>query len=156
MLREIESQTYLKIESKPPGAAVRVDDKPAGSTSATRPLAAKVGAGPHNLQLTLEGYKLWTRRVDVKDGETLPVRAELELKPKPVVAAEIKFSATLETIQPGQSTKLSWDTQNATEVSIEPDIGNVLQKGTQDVAPRKTTTYTISAKWSGGEEKNLC
>ena len=89
-------------------------------------------------------------RFTVKEGESLPIRANLKLPPsKP--AAEIKqFSASPETIQAGRSTKLNWTTQDATEVSIEPDLGSVSPSGTRDVSPSKTTTYTITAKGIGG------
>ena len=45
-LREIQGQTYLKIESKPPGASVRIDDKAAGSTVGGR---AFVGQSPRRI-----------------------------------------------------------------------------------------------------------
>ena len=148
-LPEIKGQTYsLKIESKPPGASVRIDGKGAGNTVKGRPLSAKVLAGPHTVQLTLGGYAPWTTNVTVKEGENPPVRAELT---KLIVPAEIKqFSATPDTIQQGHSSKLSWTTQDATEVSIDPEIGPVQASGARDVSPNKTTTYTITAKSSGG------
>src|SRR5271157_2893928 len=149
-LLPLPGQTYsLKIESKPPGASVRIDDKGAGSTVGGKPLSAKVLAGPHTVQLNLDGYEAWTTRVTVKEGENPPIRADLIAKP--IVPAEIKqFSGTPETIQQGHPTKLSWTTQDATEVSIEPAIGPVSPTGSRDVSPSKTTTYTITAKWSGG------
>ena len=149
-LREIEGQTYsLKIESRPPGASVRIDDKGAGSTVSGKPLSAKVLAGSHTVQLNLDGYEPWTKKVTVNEGENPPIRAEL--KPKPIVPAEIKqFSATPDTIQQGHSSKLSWTTQDATEVFIDPEVGPVQASGARDVSPTKTTTYSITAKGSGG------
>ncbi len=115
-LLPLPGQAYtLKIESRPPGASVRIDDEGAGSTVTGKPLSAKVLAGSHTVQLTLEGYEPWTSKVTVKEGENSPIRAEL--KPKPIVPAEIRqFSVTPETIQQGQSTKLAWLTQDTTNV----------------------------------------
>ena len=148
-LIEIESQTYLKIESEPPGASVRIDDKAAGSTANGRPLSKKVLQGSHTVQFNLDSYEPYTARVVVKEGENLPIRVRLKLTPP----AEIKqFWASPDTIQKGQSAKLNWTTQDATEVSIEPEIGTVSPSGARDVSPGKTTTYTITAKWSGGSK----
>ena len=93
------------------------------------------------MQLTLDGYEPWTTKVTVKEGENLPIRAELKLKPS--IPAEIKqFSATPETIQQGHSTKLSWTTQDATEVSIDPEYRTGLcqaERGTYRPARRRPT-----------------
>ena len=80
-LREIEGQTFLKIESKPQGASVRIDDKAAGSTQGGRPLSAKVSPGPHIVQFNLDGYESYTANVTIKEGENLPIRAVLRPKP---------------------------------------------------------------------------
>jgi hypothetical protein len=49
------------------------------------------------------------------------------------------------TAKPGDISRLTWETTNATEVSIS-GIGAVAASGSADVKPDKTTTYTLTAK----------
>jgi peptidoglycan-associated lipoprotein len=57
-----------------------------------------------------------------------------------------------DTIQKGQSATLSWQTSNATDVSID-GIGAVQASGTQSVSPADSTTYHLVAKGSGGSQE---
>lgn len=71
--------------------------------------------------------------------------------PPPAPAAPTaKISVDPSTITEGQSSTLSWNTTNATDVSIEPGIGKVNLEGSQTVSPGSSTTYTITAKGPGG------
>jgi len=54
-----------------------------------------------------------------------------------------------QTIQRGQSATLTWSTQNATDVTIDP-LGPVVQRGSDIVNPTETTTYQLTAKGPGG------
>ena len=45
---------------------------------------------------------------------------------------------------------MSWNTTNATTVSINQGIGAVAASGTQSVSPAATTTYTLTATNSAG------
>src|SRR5205085_6431233 len=67
--------------------------------------------------------------------------------PKPAITT---FFAGSDKIQPGQSTKLIWTTQNATDVSIDQEVGPVDLSGHHDIRPSKTTAYTLTAKGPGG------
>lgn len=53
-------------------------------------------------------------------------------------------------IEQGQSTTLSWNSTNATELRIEPDVGSVGPQGSNTVSPERSTTYTLVAKGPGG------
>ena len=141
------ADAYLIVQALR-GAEVRVDGVLQGRVGSGGTLSVKVGPGKHQVQVNLEGYQVWSRSETVKVGDRKPVEVVMppSLRPSPTVA----FSATQETIQPGRSTKLSWTTQDATEVSIEPDLGSVPPSGTRDVSPSKTTTYTITARGIGG------
>jgi peptidoglycan-associated lipoprotein len=57
-----------------------------------------------------------------------------------------------DTIQPGQSATLTWQTSNATDVSID-GIGAVQPSGSQQVNPTDSTTYHLVAKGSGGTQE---
>lgn len=61
-----------------------------------------------------------------------------------------QFSASPMTITAGQSTTLSWATDNATNVTIS-GIGAVANNGTQQVSPSGTTTYVLTATAAGGQ-----
>lgn len=59
------------------------------------------------------------------------------------ITASISASPT--EILSGSSSTLSWETSNATNVSINNGVGNVNSSGTRSVNPTSTTTYTITA-----------
>jgi peptidoglycan-associated lipoprotein len=69
--------------------------------------------------------------------------------PPPTPTASISVSP--DTIQKGQSATLSWQTSNATDVSID-GIGAVQASGSQQVNPSDSTTYHLTAKGSGGTQ----
>ena len=55
-------------------------------------------------------------------------------------------------IQAGQSATLTWQTSNATDVSID-GIGAVQPNGSQSVSPTDSTTYHLTAKGAGGTQE---
>jgi peptidoglycan-associated lipoprotein len=59
------------------------------------------------------------------------------------------ITATPDTINPGGQSTLSWQTTDATDVSIE-GLGPVKPQGTQTVQPTQTTTYHLIAHGDGG------
>ena len=56
------------------------------------------------------------------------------------------------TIQAGQSASLTWQTRNATDVSID-GIGAVQPSGSQSVSPTDSMTYHLVAKGAGGTQE---
>ncbi len=71
--------------------------------------------------------------------------------PPPPAAPTASLTANPATIDKGQSTTLTWETNNATDVSIE-GIGPVKPSGSQQVSPTDSTTYTLTAKGAGGTQ----
>lgn len=63
----------------------------------------------------------------------------------------VNISANPSTIQSGQSSNLSWNSQNATSCSIS-QLGNVSLSGNQSVYPTNTTTYTITCYGNNGQQ----
>ncbi|HLH16953.1 MAG TPA: OmpA family protein [Bryobacteraceae bacterium] len=63
----------------------------------------------------------------------------------------VRFEASPVTIQPGQSSTLSWATNGASTVTISPNVGNVPVNGSVTVTPASTTTYTLTATSSDGK-----
>src|SRR5215472_14534777 len=56
----------------------------------------------------------------------------------------VKFEAQSVTLQPGQSTMLVWTTENPSNVTVEPGVGKVTPRGSKQVSPSQTTTYTLT------------
>src|ERR1051325_7240332 len=71
--------------------------------------------------------------------------------PPPPPAPTASLTASPNSVDKGQSTTLTWQTTNATDVSID-GIGAVQPNGTQQVTPTESTTYTLSAKGAGGTQ----
>jgi peptidoglycan-associated lipoprotein len=72
--------------------------------------------------------------------------------PPPPPAPTASISVNPNTIQAGQSASLTWETTNATDVSID-GIGAVQPNGSQSVSPSDSTTYHLVAKGSGGTQE---
>ena len=70
--------------------------------------------------------------------------------PPPAPTASIAVNPT--SIQAGQSASLTWQTTNATDVSID-GIGAVQPNGSQSVSPADSTTYHLTAKGAGGTQE---
>jgi peptidoglycan-associated lipoprotein len=66
-------------------------------------------------------------------------------------APTASLSANPNTLDPGQSTTLTWQTSNATDVSID-GIGPVDVSGSRQVTPADSTTYHLLAKGPGGTQ----
>jgi len=80
-----------------------------------------------------------------KKTPTEPVIPELIL---PVIEY---FNASPESMLLGSSSTLSWNTKNATNVTIDQGVGTVPATGTTEVSPEETTTYTLTATNSDGQ-----
>ncbi len=72
--------------------------------------------------------------------------------PPPVPAPTATLTANPNTINPGQSSTLTWSTTNATDVSID-TLGKVGPTGTVQVVPSESTTYRLVAKNESGTQE---
>jgi peptidoglycan-associated lipoprotein len=72
--------------------------------------------------------------------------------PPPPPAPTASISVNPNSIQAGQSASLTWQTSNATDVSID-GIGAVQPNGSQAVTPADSTTYHLTAKGAGGSQE---
>lgn len=70
--------------------------------------------------------------------------------PRPRPAPTCTLSANPDAIDEGGSSTLSWNTSNATSVSINQGIGAVGARGNRSVSPAADTTYTLTATGAGG------
>lgn len=71
--------------------------------------------------------------------------------PPPPAAPTASLAANPPAIEKGQSATLSWETTNASAVSIEV-LGVVQPTGSLQVTPMESTTYTLYAQGPGGKE----
>ncbi|MGH9558272.1 MAG: OmpA family protein [Bryobacteraceae bacterium] len=72
--------------------------------------------------------------------------------PAPLAARINSFTVEPRGIDRGQSATLRWSVANATDISIDQEIGDVQANGTRQVFPTNTTTYTLTAKNSAGND----
>lgn len=61
-----------------------------------------------------------------------------------------KLTAEPAAIDQGKSVTLSWTSQNATDVNIDPSLGKQLTEGSVIATPEASTTYILSATGPGG------
>lgn len=66
-------------------------------------------------------------------------------------APTASLSANPNTLNKGEATTLTWQTTNATDVSID-GIGTVETNGSRQVTPADSTTYHLVAKGAGGTQ----
>jgi peptidoglycan-associated lipoprotein len=71
--------------------------------------------------------------------------------PPPPAAPSASLSANPNTVDKGQSVTLTWQTTNATDVSID-FVGPVDPSGSKQVTPTDSTTYHLVAKGAGGTQ----
>jgi peptidoglycan-associated lipoprotein len=72
--------------------------------------------------------------------------------PPPAASPTASISVSPDTVEKGQSATLTWQTSNATDVSID-GIGAVQPSGSQQVSPTDSTTYHLTAKGAGGTQE---
>ena len=62
----------------------------------------------------------------------------------------VTLQASPTSINKGDSSTLSWNSTDATQLTIEPEVGAVTAQGSTKVTPSDSTTYTITATGPGG------
>ena len=72
--------------------------------------------------------------------------------PPPPPAPTATLTANPNTINAGQASTLSWNTSNATDISID-SLGKVGSSGSTQVLPSQSTTYRLVAKGEGGTQE---
>jgi peptidoglycan-associated lipoprotein len=72
--------------------------------------------------------------------------------PPPPPAPTVTLTAEPSTIEKGQSVTLSWSSQNATDLDLQPAVGKVQASGSSSVTPQDSTTYTLTATGPGGTQ----
>lgn len=71
--------------------------------------------------------------------------------PPPPAAPTATLAAAPDVIQQGQSTTLTWQTQDANDIAIS-GLGTVPASGSRSITPDSSMTYTLTAKGPGGTQ----
>jgi peptidoglycan-associated lipoprotein len=72
--------------------------------------------------------------------------------PPPAPAAPtVMLNASPTDITKGGSSTLTWSSSNATRLILSPEVGGVSLRGSAQVSPSESTTYTITASGAGGK-----
>jgi peptidoglycan-associated lipoprotein len=71
---------------------------------------------------------------------------------KPALPRIDTFTAEPSSVDRGQSATLRWSVANATDISLDQNLGAVQANGTRQVFPSNTTTYTLTARAVGGTD----
>jgi peptidoglycan-associated lipoprotein len=97
------------------------------------------------------GLHLWAGACH--PGRTVAEKpSEKEVAPAPSPAPTLTLTAEPGSIQSGNSATLSWTSQNATDLDLQPGVGKVQATGSSSVTPRDSTTFTLTATGPGGTE----
>jgi len=80
------------------------------------------------------------------------VAAPPQPPPPPPPAPTVTLTAEPSTVEKGQSVTLSWTSQNATDLNLDPGVGKVQAQGSTTVTPQDSTTYTLTATGPGGTQ----
>lgn len=156
-----EAPAHLVIHSTP-GAEVSIDNAPQGQTDEQGNLTVQAKPGAGTLAVTLDGYQPASQPFTVKAGDQVNVAVPLSPVPPPEKAAPapaaqpvhiVSFSAADSQVEEGQLTTLRWQTENASNVSIDNGIARVAARGEITVHPAVTTTWLLTAKGNGGVQQ---
>jgi len=79
-----------------------------------------------------------------------PPPPKQEAPPPAAATPTVTLQASPTTIDKGGTSTLSWNSTDATQLSIAPDVGAVTAQGSTKVTPADSTTYTITATGPGG------
>jgi peptidoglycan-associated lipoprotein len=70
--------------------------------------------------------------------------------PLPPAAPTVTLTAEPSTVEKRQSVTLSWTSQNATDLDLQPGVGKVQAQGSTTATPDDSTTYTLTVTGPGG------
>src|SRR5215510_13620761 len=84
-------------------------------------------------------------------GKKPPVAPTPAPAPAPAPAQPtVTLQASPSSVNKGESATLTWNSTDATQLSIAPEVGAVTAQGSTKVSPTDSTTYTITASGPGG------
>jgi hypothetical protein len=146
----------ITLESPADGTTVTTDAVDVAGTVDDPAASVSVNGAP----VPLDGTRFALNGLALALGEnTIRVEAADELGNRSAVTARVTrdlplptatLAASADRIAVGSAVTLAWETSTATRVVIEPGIGEVAAAGSVSVAPRETTSYTLTAVGAKG------
>lgn len=80
-----------------------------------------------------------------------PVRPRSQATlPPPAARPTVTLQASSGNIQKGESVTLTWSSTDATQLNLQPGVGEVAPEGSTKVSPTESTTYSLTASGPGG------
>jgi len=106
---------------------------------AVKPPPGGFPQGDYSVQVTANGEEV----------ASLPFTVQNQAAPAtgPTIG---KFTATPDAVAAGQPVTLTWETTNATRVTLQPEVGSLPASGTRTITPSTTTTYKLTAANDSG------
>jgi peptidoglycan-associated lipoprotein len=101
---------------------------------------------PATLAAILAGTLVLATGCNKKEAKVTPP------SPPPLASPTATLAANPNVIQAGQTTTLTWQTQNADQITIK-GLGTVSASGSRPLTPTDSTTYALTAKGPGGTEE---
>ncbi len=136
---EAAKVAYLRIDSMPPGATVRLDGRPLGHA----PQLAEVSADAvHYVAVERPGYRRAEQEVSAQAGETVEVLIKLTAFDRPAVASAAPVASVAASAQ--QPGFLTLDTKPWTKVNIDGDPFGVVPLSRKRLTSGKHTLELIN------------
>lgn len=82
---------------------------------------------------------------------TLPPTGVSGPPPTPPPAPTCTLSAEPAAVEQGKSAVLSWKSENATSLDLQPGLGKQEAQGSVTITPQESTTYTLGINGPGGD-----
>ena len=98
--------------------------------------------------VTVDSTTTYTATATGSNGATATAQVTVT-----VTQLAVSLTADKTQVAAGESAKLTWTSQGASSVDIEPGIGQVNPNDSRSVSPSQTTTYTATAKDAAGNTK---
>lgn len=92
---------------------------------------------------------LWTSACH-RGRTPAPLSTEIAPAPQPAPAPTVTLTAEPSNVPSGDSTTLTWSSQNATELELVPEVGKVQTAGSASLTLHDSTTFTLTATGPGG------
>jgi len=90
--------------------------------------------------------------VGLLGGLLLVGACQKQQAPPPPKPPTVTLTVQPSTVEKGKTVTLSWSSENATDLDLQPGVGKVQQQGSKSVEPQDSTTYTITASGPGGKQ----
>lgn len=72
--------------------------------------------------------------------------------PSPPATLTATLNAEPTTVDRGKSVTLTWNSENASDLDLEPSVGKVQPRGSVMLVPQDSTTYTLTARGDSGTQ----